>query len=611
MINPNLTGIRARDPILFQVLNSAFSSIVDEMSALTMRAAFSLVVSEGGDFSGTISNRRGDLVASGTRDLAAHLGTIPFTVKGTLDWIGIEPEEYFRPGDVVLVNDPYIGGTHHNDMRTIMPVYLEEDLAGFVQNSMHWTDMGGHVPGTFDPTAQSSYGEGLAVPPVHIVREGIFQSEVVDLILRNVRLEDQARGDLLTSVGAVRLGERRLQDLAAKYDNATVIGAMDELIDYSEDLLRSEFAKLPDGVWRVEALMDKDPGSDSDDPLAALMTLTVEGDRMRMDFSDSDSPAKGAMNSTEAVTISSAVVTMKMIFPDIPMNQGVFRAIDFVLPPGLLLSAEFPDPVSGCAAGAYPAVVDLVLKGLIDLIPERCMAGPTGLLNIVMGGEDLRDDQKQDFVMYLWLEGGWGGRPNRKDNATAMTTFAPTATNQPIELQERLYPVMFDCYRLETDSAGAGWSRGGLGVTRRWSFTHGDVLLSDLGDGEKFGPWGHAGGRDAIPNRFLCAPGTEEEINIGMFQTNLKVKKGQMLHCFQPGGGGYGDPLTRRISHVLEDVREGLVSIEGAERDYGVVLVEDPTTGDLGVDEGGTGALREGHPEGPEFPEFEDGNEAS
>ena len=589
-------GLRARDPVLFQVLNSAFMSTVDEMGALVQRAAFSLVVSEGRDYSGTISTRSGDLVASGVTDLAAHLGTIPFTVKGTLEWINTPPEEYFRPGDIVLINDPYIGGTHHNDMRAIMPVYLGGGrLSAFIQTSAHWTDIGGHVPGTFDPNARSSFGEGLAVPPVHIVRDGVFQTEVADLIMRNIRLEEQARGDLLTMIGAVRLGERRLQELALRYGDETIVSAMDELIAYSEDLLREEFRKLPDGTLEVEALMDRDPGSDSDDPLAARMTLTIKGDHATMDFSRSSGPAKGAMNSSRAVTISSAVVHMKMIFPHIPMNQGVFRAIDFVLPEGTLLSAIFPAPVSGCAAGVYPAVGDLILKAFIQIVPERCMAGPTGLLNIVMGGQDTRPGHHgEDWVMYLWLEGGWGGRPARKDNAVAMTTFATTSTNQPVELQERLYPVRFDCYRIEEDSAGAGWHRGGPGITRRWSFPYGDVLLSDLGDGERFGPWGYAGGKDARPNRFIHAPGTPEELNVGMFRTNLQVRSDRMLDCFSPGGGGYGDPLTRPVEWVVEDVADGYVTVEGAARDYGVAVVEDDQSGAFEVDEVATARLRSG-----------------
>lgn len=587
-------GLRYRDPVLFQVLNNALASIADEMGALIRRAAFSLVVSEGGDYSGTISNCRGDLVASGVTDLAAHLGTIPFTVKGTLAWIKSEPEAYFRPGDVVLINDPYIGGTHHNDVRAIMPVYLGGRLAGFVQNSAHWTDIGGHVPGTFDPNARSSFGEGLALPPVHIVREGVFQTELAELILRNVRLAEQARGDLLTQIGAVRLGERRLQELAAKYGADTVVAAMDELIDYAEDLLREEFRKLPDGSWDVEAFMDRDPGSDSDDPLVARLTLSIAGDQAAMDFSRSSGPAVGAMNSSRAVTMSSAVVTMKMIFPHVPMNQGAFRAINFVLPEGTLLSAVFPAPTAGCAAGVYPAVGDLVLKAFIRLIPDRCMAGPTGLFNLVCGGSDTRPGHAgEDFVMYLWLEGGWGGRPAKTDNAIAMTTFATTATNQPVELQERLYPMLFDCYRIEQDTAGAGWHRGAPGVTKRWLLTHGNALVSTLGDGEKFGPWGYAGGKDAPPNHIVYAPGTSEEFNIGVFRTNHRVEAGRIVECFQPGGGGYGDPLTRDTALVLEDVVAGFVSLASAARDYGVVVIHDPGTDAYRIDEDASRRLRQ------------------
>jgi N-methylhydantoinase B len=585
--------LRLRDPILFQVLNSALSSITDEMGAMIRRAAFSLVVSEGSDYSGTISNRHGDLVASGTTDLAAHLGTIPFTVKGTLEWIGVPAEEYFKPGDVVLLNDPYIGGTHHNDMRTIMPVYLDGKIAAFVQNSAHWTDIGGHVPGTFDPNAASSYGEGLAVPPVHIVKEGIFQSEVAELIMRNIRLADQARGDLLTQIGVVRLGARRLEELAGRYGATRITQAMDELIEYSEALLRDEFRRLPDGSWDVETFIDRDPGGVSDDPLPVRMTLSIEGDQASMDFSASAPQARGAVNSTEAVTISGAVTTLKMIFPHVPMNQGVFRAVQFTLEKPSLLAAEFPAPVSGCAAGVYPAVGDCVLKAFIQIIPERCMAGPTGLLNIVMGGIDPRGERDGDeFVMYLWLEGGWGGRPGKKDNSIAMTTFATTSTNQPIELQERLYPVLFDCYRIEPDSSGAGWHRGAPGVTRRWALPDTDVLLSALGDGERFGPWGWNGGADARPNVFTAHPPGEAPFNVGMYRTNLLLKRGTMLDCFQPGGGGYGDPLTRSVYYVLEDVQEDLISPEVAKHEYGVCVLIDPSTGEASLDEEATRQLR-------------------
>jgi len=341
------------------------------------------------------------------------------------------------------------------------------------------------------------------------------------------------------------------------------------------------------------------PGSDSDDPLVVRMALTIEGDHATMDFNGSSGQTRGAMNSVRAVTVSAAVVTMKCLYPHIPMNQGVFRAIDFRIPEGSVLWANFPAPVSGCAAGVYPAVGDCVLKAFIQLIPDRSMAGPTGLLNIVMGGTDTRPGHEgHEFVMYLWLEGGWGGRPGRKDNAIAMTNFATTSTNQPVELQERVYPVRFDCYRIEPDSAGAGWHRGGPGITKRWAFPSSDVMLSDLGDGERFGPWGWAGGHDARPNRFVLAPGTDEEMSVGMFRTNLLVRAGRMLDCFQPGGGGYGHPFARPLAYVLEDLEEGYVTPEGAARDYGVAVRVD-AAGGVSIDSERTAVLRSNAPPPP------------
>jgi N-methylhydantoinase B len=585
-------SLRRDDPILFQVLKSAFASIVDEMGALIQRVAISLVVSEGRDYCGTICTRAGDLVASGTTDLPAHLGTHPFTIRGMLRWVGKEPEDYLRPGDVVIMNDAYLGGTHNHDVRVIMPVYFGERIAALVINSSHWTDVGGHVPGTFDPAAKSSHGEGLIIPPCHLVSEGEMNRELVDLILRNIRVPEETYGDMLAQVGAIRLGEKRLQELREAYGEELVLSAMREVIDYSEGLLRSEFQRLPDGTWETEAFADSDPGIPGSGPVAMRMSLTIADNRATYDFRRSDPQAKGAINAPVACTVSAAMVATKAVFPHVPMNQGVFNAIDFVFPERpSLVNAEYPAPISGMAAAVFPGVVNCVLRAYAHAVPERCMAGPTGLTNITWGGHDGRPGYDRDYVCYLWLEGGWGGRPARRDNHTAMTLFATSATNQPVELHEVSAPVVFDCYRLETDSGGPGASRGSNGVTRRWHVTHGDAVLSCLGSGQLHGPWGFAGGRDAPPNRFVYAPGTPEAANIGMFVTGYDVAEGQILEYRQAGGGGWGDPFARDPAWVLEDVVDGYVSVEGARRDYGVVVEHGPDG--HRIDEEATIQLRE------------------
>jgi N-methylhydantoinase B len=225
-------------------------------------------------------------------------------------------------------------------------------------------------------------------------------------------------------------------------------------------------------------------------------------------------------------------------------------------------------------------------------VPERCMAGPTGLVNTVSGGFDPRPGFEREFVTYIWLEGGWGGRPAKRDNHTAMCLFATSATNQPIEQHERLFPLRFDAYRLERDSFGAGLHRGAPGVTRIWRFTHGDAVFSSLGDGERFGPWGWAGGKDAPGGGIVYAPGTDEERSLGMFCTGATIRRGRQLFFFQPGGGGYGDPLERPPEWVLEDVEAELLSPETAEREYGVVVRQGSRPWRWELDEDATVRLR-------------------
>jgi N-methylhydantoinase B len=580
------------DPITFQVLNNAFSSIVDEMAALLQKCAFSLVVSDGRDYSGTICTADGDLIASGSTDLPAHLGTIPFTVKGMLEWISEPKETYFTPGDIVIVNDAYVGGTHNNDVRLVMPVYAEGRIVAFVQDSAHWTDIGGHVPGTFDPNARSSHGEGLIVPPIRLIRNGVLDHDLVRVILRNIRTPEVAYGDLMAQIGAVRLGARRLEELIERYGLDLIEREMKALIAYSEALLREEFRKLPDGTEVYTAWIDRDPGAESDEPVAVQMALTIDGDRARYDFSASAPEAKGAINGTISATVSAAIVTTKAIFPWVPMNQGVFKAIDFVLPEGLVCSARYPAPISGMAASIFPAVGDCVLGTFIRLVPERCMAGPTGLINTVSGGFDPRPGFEREFVTYIWLEGGWGGRPAKKDNHTTMCLFATSATNQPMEQQERLFPLLFDAYRLEIDSFGAGYHRGAPGVTKIWHFTHGDAVFSSLGDGGRFGPWGYAGGRDAPGARIVYAPGTDEEFDLGLFRTGFQVKRGRRILFFHSGGGGFGNPFERPPEWVLEDVDNEILSVAAAAREYGVVVRATDRPGRFELDGAATEALR-------------------
>ena len=356
------------------------------------------------------------------------------------------------------------------------------------------------------------------------------------------------------------------------YGRELVLAEMAALIGHSERMLRDAFRGLPDGTWSWEAKIDRDPGTDSDEPLWVVLDLTIEGDGATLDFSRSSPQAVGAINGPKAVLGSAAIAALKAVWAEVPMNQGVFHAVEFVAPPGLIISAEYPAPICGMAGTCFPAIIDCVLGCLIQVVPERSMAGMCGLSNIVFGGRDSRPGKGADYVCYVWLEGGWGGRVAKRDNHTAMTLFGSSATNQPMEMQERVFPMRFTAYRYERDSAGAGLHRGGFGVTKEWLVTHGDAVLSDIGDRETRGSWGWDGGTDSRPNSFLYAPGTDEEERVGMFRTGMMVREGRRLQYHHAGGGGYGRPHERDPEWVLDDVRDELVSVEAAREVYRVAV---------------------------------------
>lgn len=582
------------DAITFEVLHNALVGIVDEMGELVTNVAFSLVVSEGRDYSASICNAEGDLVTTGQFDQPAHIGTVPFAIKGMWDWIGKSPHEFCRDGDIIIMNDAYVGNTHNNDVRLVMPVHVDDEIVAFVQGTAHWTDIGGHVPGTFDPNARSSHGEGLMIPPMKLVEAGVLREDVVKLVLRNIRWPEIAYGDLLAQIGACRLGCERIQQLMAAHGKDLILREMRDLITYSETLLRQHFAAVPDGKYEWTAWLDQDPGSEEKEPVPVRLAVTIEGDRATYDFSATAPTGKGAINGTRAAGIAAAWGATKLIFPDVPLNQGILHAIDIVLPPGTVMSAIYPAPVSGMAATVYPAVTDCVQGCFIQMIPERCSVGMTGLTNVVIGGFDPRRGYERDYVSYLWQEGGWGARVSKKDNHTAMPAYAAAAKNQPVELYERIFPIMFHSYTYETDSGGAGYHRGGMGVSKSWLLTDAEGILSTLGDGEKFGPWGWAGGHDAPPDRFILRSVDGQETNIGLFRTGMRIERGELLTMYRAGGGGYGNALERPVDWVLADVLEGLVSVEAARELYGVIVsYVDWQLLEVSCDLDGTAALRQ------------------
>ena len=578
------------DKVMFEVLRHSFMSVVDEMSLMIEKVAHSLVVSAGRDFSTAICLPEGALVAEGNIDQPSHVGTLPATVRGTVEWLGLEN---LRQGDVIIMNDPFIGGSHCQDVRTVKPVFWNDELICFVVNSAHWSDAGGPVPGSFNARVRDSYGEALHISPVHLVRQGEMDKGVLNFILRNIRVPELTRGDIMGQLAAVDLGEQRLHELLERHGRDLIVNQMHDLIVHSEALVRAELAKLPDGVFEFTDYVDFDPLGDPDKPVPVALKLTIDGDRAIFDFSKSGAQAAGAINSPRSMTLSACAVSVKAIFPHIPQNGGILNAIELIIPEDSVLNAKFPAPVNGTFATTYEKVVGSVFGCFMQVVPERCMVGSGNITNFVIGGHDPRAGFDKDFVLYVWREAGYGARPGKKDNHTAMSLYSSGTRNEPVELMERMFPVRSLRYSFLPDSGGAGKHRGGLGVARDIILTHGGGKLTALGDRAKVPAWGFGGGHSGGATALRLDPGTGEEQDIGVMATDVQVVGNQEIEFWAGGGGGWGDPAERPVEWVLDDVIDEFVSIEAARDVYRVVVRPDETVPyGYSVDENATAALR-------------------
>jgi N-methylhydantoinase B len=581
----------AVDRFTIDVLRNAFASIVDEMGIMLSRCAMSPVITQGRDFSGAVTTAQGDLVMQGAYVLPGHVGTMPFTIEAILEDFGDD----IRPGDIFTTNDPHRAGTHLPDIRMIKPIFAGGEPIAFLINLGHFTDVGGAVPGSFVADAFDVLAEGLMMPPVKFVREGELNEDILNIFVRNCRLPDLNRADLLALVASLDLGEERFNALIDKYGADTILAMFDEHIDSNARSLRALIEDMPDGTYELTDYIDRDPGAKSDEPLPCKLALTIDGDSLTLDFTDSAPAARGAVNGTLPVTTSGVICAIKCIYPQIELCAGINRTIEIQTTPGSIFHSEWPSPVSGLSGSAFQKVVDLVFGCFAQIVPERVMACPATETNYVQHGDDPRPDSLfEQYILYVWTEGGYGARQTR-DNGVFMTLFASGSMNQSVELYEQLYPIVWEKMELVSDSGGAGRQRGGLGDVRRVRLEYGEsAVLSSFGDRERFPAWGLEGGAHGRNQGFVVNLGTEQEIDIGVMTTGHEVQRGDVWDYWSGGGGGFGDPLEREPDLVLEDVKDEYVTPDSARADYGVVVVaEGPVLDAWSVDAEATDALRE------------------
>lgn len=544
------------DAVTLTVIENGLIQVCNEMDQAFSRAAFSPVIAEANDRSdGIYAAADGALIAQGQLGLPVFVGTMQYAVGAVIEAVAAGDAAPPEPGDVYILNDPYLGGTHLMDVKLITPFYADGRLFCWLANTGHWPDIGGMVPGGFSAHATEVEQEGLRLPPVKLFKRGALDREIFQIILSNIRVASQRMGDVRAQHGALLVGAQRLDALVARYGAGTIDAAIALLRQRAEAGMRAKIAPLPDGTWHSEAVVDSD--GVVDEPLLVRLAVTKEGDGLCFDLSRSSPPCRGPMNSVIATTRSSVWLAVKHVFPEAAINAGTFVPLVIDDPVGTFLDARYPRPVSGCAAEVSQRIAEAVFAALVQMMPERVTAAPAGTSgNLAIGGTD--PERGRPYVMYHITGGGYGGNADHDGLSYGCSTIG-ISKSAPIEVLEQQFPVLFEEYALAEGSAGAGRHRGGMGVRYAVRITGGDATASFVMDHGRVGPQGVLGGQDGGLNRVRVehADGRVYDPPHRSKDQGIRLIAGDRILVTTPGGGGYGDPVLRDPKLIERDRRRG------------------------------------------------------
>lgn len=552
------------DPITLAVLAGRMEQIADEMDATLFRAAFNPIIAEAHDAShGLYHPQSGDTLVQGKSGLPIFVGVMSFAVKSVIE--KASKDGNLKDGDIYIFNDAHLGGTHLNDMRLVRPYFNNGELFCYLASVGHWHDLGGAIPGNYNPEATDAFQEAFILPPVKLVKEGELQTDIIDILMRNTRLPQSAQGDLNGQLGALDLGVKRLDELLSEYGPDTVKSALNALQDRAEILMREELKELPDGRWEAVDYLDNDGVSDTS--LSIKVCLEIKNDTMSLNFEGTAARCAGPVNIALPTAIATAYVAIKHMFPNLPANSGVMRPINIVIPEGSLLSAPFPAPVGGYTETIL-RMIDVIFQAAAQAAPERVVANAYGTINALSISGKRKNGQP--WVMFSFYGGGHGGS-NESDGLNHGNAPISTATIPPLEILEAAYPVMFRKWALRTDSAGSGMYRGGLGATYEIEVLEESGAKAFLfGERGKYAPSGVVGGGNAALNVFTYEQdGGWQNPPMTSKMVGINLKQGQSVRLDTPGGGGYGTPSKRPPESVARDVAAGYITAEKATEDYG------------------------------------------
>lgn len=515
------------DPIEIEVFKNIFVSISEEMGAVLGRTALSPNIKERKDFSCALFTAKGETFAQGSH-IPVHLGAMPLSVQAALNAVS------FDDGDLVILNDPYKGGTHLPDITCISPLFIKNKLMFFVANRAHHSDVGGMTPGSM-PLASEIYQEGLIIPPVKIVRKDKIEEDLFQLVLANVRTPEERKGDLLAQIAANNTGKQRLRESIAKYGQRKVARYSRLIQDYTERILRSTISGIPDGSYAFEDYMDNDGITDT--PVKIGINIIIQEDTALLDFSPSSPQVEGGINANFAVTLSAVLYVFRcLVEEEIPFNTGLMRPLTIKAPQGSVVNALHPAATAAGNVETSQRIVDVILGALGKAIPEKIPAASSGTMNnIAFGGFD--PDKQIHFAYYETIGGGMGASPER-DGLSGVHTHMTNSLNTPLEALESYLPIRITKYALRRGSGGKGLRKGGEGIIREYKFMV-PTQVSILSERRKFGPYGIQGGGEGKKGKNILLTCSGKKTDLGS-KVNLKVRPGDVLRIETPGGGGYG-----------------------------------------------------------------------